>query len=209
MRVRGRAYWLAGVLLYGLAWMSGSSTSYLPVYALSGTGAHMYSWPTDVSADGQGTPTTGKVVDARTRQRLATLGYLPATSAPPSSAGSSTRPVSSRETVAMSPASSGVPFDEEVGPAVMILMTVVQALLVVASLGCMWIGLTRISRHGRFGAEASAVRCPKCRSTIQPPPGSHGQCPHCGLKIRVKRIVSTRRIGIPCGSMRQQSLGKA
>jgi DNA-directed RNA polymerase subunit RPC12/RpoP len=82
-----------------------------------------------------------------------------------------------------------------------LLMTAVQAFLILAALSCMWIGLSRIRMHGRFGAEASIVRCPHCNRTFEPPTEPHAQCPHCGLNISVKRIILTRRIGTLSASM--------
>jgi DNA-directed RNA polymerase subunit RPC12/RpoP len=200
MRVRGRGHWLAGVLLYGLAWTSGSSTNYLPVYAVFGTGVRIYSYAEDLTPDSSRAGTSGNVLGAQTRQMLAALGYLSTTSAPTPSAGTHGSSTTTREATSAALASAGSPPAEPIRPLVILLMTAVHALLVLAALGCMWIGLTRISRHARFVVEASIVRCPDCKHTFQPPPDLYGQCPRCGLKIRVKRIVSARRIGIPSAS---------
>ena len=167
VQARGRGYWLAGVLLYGYSCMSGWCLDYLAVHVLLGA---------DVSQHPRVVAWMSWDWEAKQRQALVALGYvIPATA----------------------PTSAPVPRELPISRRGVLLLTGMRTAFLLVAVGCMWMGLVRITKHGHFGAQATAARCPKCGSTICFEPAPPDQCPDCGLKIRVKRIALTKPVRPP------------
>ncbi len=190
VQARGRACWLVGVLLYGFACTFGSYWDYYPVYELFGANVSGHFRRMVLTTDNP----------QEAYDYLGALGYISGTTAPasfPSMPGPLTTSRAATSTTQHRPQ----PFQQPVSSLRLLLPTAIRTALVLVAVWCMWAGLTRINKHGCFGAKPSEACCPKCGCAIQPSPGSSCHCPQCGLKIIVKRIIKTRQSQTLSGSM--------